>query len=360
MAKSFLTPITLPAGSTAPTPSASDNSTKLATTAYVDGALSGYVTTASYTAADVLAKLLTVDGASSGIDADLLDGQHGSYYLNAGNLNAGTLPDARLSSNVPLKNAANTFTANQTISNATEARLDLACSGGRSVRFVSNFTPNVGIYDYGASKWLLRIGSDDLTTLGGGLTVNGSPTFNASATFLNASSGIVDLYWQVAATSQAGIFADNTPRLVFHVNDGGTIRFRPKGRGSTSKECYIDTDGFVYDGSARRLGYREAALIDMSGNVTLDDTHSGKTFYNNNGASYTITIPTGLNAGMMFQVITYGGGSNVVFSRSSTNLYWIDGSGTNKNANRTLGIYGWATLWTVDGTNWFITGQMLT
>jgi len=36
-----------------------------------------------YTAADVLSKLLTVDGAVSGVDADLLDGQHGSYYLAA-------------------------------------------------------------------------------------------------------------------------------------------------------------------------------------------------------------------------------------------------------------------------------------
>ena len=36
------------------------------------------------------------DGAASGLDADTLDGQHGSYYQNAGNLNAGTIPDARL------------------------------------------------------------------------------------------------------------------------------------------------------------------------------------------------------------------------------------------------------------------------
>jgi hypothetical protein len=35
----------------------------------------------SYTAADVLAKLLTVDGAGTNLDADLLDGQQGSYYL---------------------------------------------------------------------------------------------------------------------------------------------------------------------------------------------------------------------------------------------------------------------------------------
>lgn len=36
------------------------------------------------------------DGAASGLDADLLDGQHGSYYRDASNLNAGTVPLARL------------------------------------------------------------------------------------------------------------------------------------------------------------------------------------------------------------------------------------------------------------------------
>jgi len=35
---------------------------------------------ADYTAADVLSKLLTVDGSGSALDADLLDGQHANYY----------------------------------------------------------------------------------------------------------------------------------------------------------------------------------------------------------------------------------------------------------------------------------------
>ena len=52
---------------------------------------------ATYTAADVLTKIKTVDGVGSGLDADLLDGQSGAYYQSASNLNAGTLPDARLS-----------------------------------------------------------------------------------------------------------------------------------------------------------------------------------------------------------------------------------------------------------------------
>lgn len=65
----------------------------------------------SYTASDVRAKLLTVDGVGSGIDADLLDGQDGSYYAglvtaaaavaaNASNLTSGTLSNSRLQTNI--------------------------------------------------------------------------------------------------------------------------------------------------------------------------------------------------------------------------------------------------------------------
>jgi len=49
----------------------------------VDGlqdALDSKLPSASYTAADVLTKIKTVDGIGSGLDADLLDGQSGAYY----------------------------------------------------------------------------------------------------------------------------------------------------------------------------------------------------------------------------------------------------------------------------------------
>lgn len=44
-------------------------------------------------------KIVTLanDGAGSTVDADLLDGQHGAFYQSASNLNAGILPNARLS-----------------------------------------------------------------------------------------------------------------------------------------------------------------------------------------------------------------------------------------------------------------------
>ena len=49
------------------------------------------LTIADFSASAVLALLLTVDGAGSGIDADLLDGEEGAYYLDAANL-SGSLP----------------------------------------------------------------------------------------------------------------------------------------------------------------------------------------------------------------------------------------------------------------------------
>ena len=48
--------------------------------AAITASLATKLNAASYTAADVLAKLLTVDGAGSGLDADKLDGLQGSYF----------------------------------------------------------------------------------------------------------------------------------------------------------------------------------------------------------------------------------------------------------------------------------------
>jgi hypothetical protein len=48
-------------------------------------ALNEKLTASLYTSSDILAKLLTVDGSGSTIDSDLMDGQHGSYYLDYNN-----------------------------------------------------------------------------------------------------------------------------------------------------------------------------------------------------------------------------------------------------------------------------------
>ena len=86
---------------------AHDHDGRYYTQQQLDTLLSGKLNAAAYTAADLLTKLLTVDGAGSGLDADKLDGQESEYYRNAGNLTTGTLLDARL----PSSQTGKTFTS---------------------------------------------------------------------------------------------------------------------------------------------------------------------------------------------------------------------------------------------------------
>lgn len=73
----------------APTPAPADNDTSIATTAYVTTAVAN-----GTTASGLLGKILTVDGSGSGLDADLLDGQNGTYYLSLAN-QTGTISAAQ-------------------------------------------------------------------------------------------------------------------------------------------------------------------------------------------------------------------------------------------------------------------------
>jgi len=91
--------------------------------------LSGY----SVTAADVLSTLLTVDGASSALDADLLDGQQGSYYQNASNINAGTISDSYL----PTTMSGKTFTGNLDSTNGADRSLTLRSSTSYNWQLIS-------------------------------------------------------------------------------------------------------------------------------------------------------------------------------------------------------------------------------
>jgi len=76
------------------------------------------------TAAQILSLLLTVDGSGSGLDADLLDGQSSAYYLSASNLNAGSIPSARVpQAAVTQHQAALAIAASQLTGNMPDARI---------------------------------------------------------------------------------------------------------------------------------------------------------------------------------------------------------------------------------------------
>ena len=81
--------------------------------AQLDSGLAPKLNAANYNAADVLSKLKTVDGTKSGLDADLLDGQEGSYYRNASNINDGTLDKERLPASIDASTSGNAATASK-------------------------------------------------------------------------------------------------------------------------------------------------------------------------------------------------------------------------------------------------------
>jgi hypothetical protein len=92
----------------------------------LDGIESG--ATADQTASEILTAIKTVDGAASGLDADLLDGQEGTYYLDF--TNATNIPDPNIS--VTLSGDV-TGSANTTLTNlangAISVTTDIANSG---------------------------------------------------------------------------------------------------------------------------------------------------------------------------------------------------------------------------------------
>lgn len=105
--------------------------------------------------------------------------------LNASNISSGTLADARLSANVPLKSAANTFTATQTIegtsavlilrdtdANADEGRYDIRATAGTLDIFTRNDDGSAGTVLFRHTR--TGSNSDAIALSANSITANGS------------------------------------------------------------------------------------------------------------------------------------------------------------------------------------------
>lgn len=147
----------------------------------------------------ILADLLTVDGASSGLDADLLDGQHGSYYATD-SLAVHLAGDETIT-------GAKTFTSNILLDSASSANFSLDCGAvtnldriffnvaGASAGLIS-YNPDTVLandtltfYVGGTSNSVLVMGASSLTTpfrINSTLATGTSP-FSVTSTTLNTN-----------------------------------------------------------------------------------------------------------------------------------------------------------------------------
>ena len=208
----------------------------------------------------------TATTATTATNANNLNSQPGSFYQDADNINAGTLADGRLSSNVALKNAANTFTQSQTISAA----------GGKTTLQLSNTGADTGI-TFGGDTTLYRSAGSTLKTDDSFVIQRGSTTA-----------------FEVQNATGTGIFTVDTSNADIYVNDGG-------GATGTSYAGFNNRAFFGYDGATQ-----DAAIIgaaDKGIRFYTDDTVNALTLNVDGSALFK----NGTDSATGFQVQDAGG-----------------------------------------------------
>ena len=169
--------------------------------------LSGIETgaTADQTASEILTAIKTVDGAASGLDADLLDGQQGSHYLDYNNFtNTPTIP----TNNNQLTNGAGYITADTQLSNEQVQDIVGAMVSSNTESGISvTYQDADGTLDFNVNDPTITLtgavtGSATMTNLGNvsiattatadpTLTINGDAS--GSATFTNLGNATLTL-----------------------------------------------------------------------------------------------------------------------------------------------------------------------
>jgi len=239
-------------------------------------------------------------------------------------LPAASVADAALSSNVPLKSAANTFTAAQSITIGAGAALDLNASGAVNVNFddtansVQGFVGTTGLSTAGWGS-LSNHGASIYTnsTVRGGISAAGNWTINApgSGTTLNVSS--IDGQWsvrQLSGTVEAGSYISGDDYILgtasaddVVIRANGTARIRIGAAGNVSINAPSSGIALTATGTASAAtevqrwtdGTRHAHLYISNSGTGLDvqfGSSAGLLLYSNTGTNYLL-LGTGLQVG---------------------------------------------------------------
>jgi hypothetical protein len=196
----------------------------------------------SYTAADVLAKLLTVDGVGSGLDADLLDGQSSAYYLAASaytaadvlaklltvdgsgsGLDADTLDGANWSEPAAIGNVTPASGAFTTLD--VTGTLTLNGNGRRIVGDMSSGTLTNQVWFQSSvvnGQSTINVMPNGTNTNSGFICTNSSDPANHGRALIYVNSGTVGIYSQKAGTG-------TTLPLVFYMDASEKMRLATDG-----------------------------------------------------------------------------------------------------------------------------------
>jgi hypothetical protein len=295
--------------------------------------------TADQTAAEILTAIKTVDGASSGLDADLLDGQHGTYYTSYADTAVANLVDS---------SPATLDTLNE-----------LAAALGDDPNFATTVTNSI------ATKLPLTGG-----TLTGGLTGT-TGSFSGALAFANGKANAfsntngVDLQLRSDTTSDQ-VFAvykngaSSSNRTAF-INSDGTATFA--GNVDVKRVATDVTGGGVL---SRRDDTTDHVWRGYLGTVSNPDNSLTSEIFANGNASFAGSVtssPSQNSYGfkLMGGAAELGGiyrhsGGAFIWANNSSGVTKVTLDGTNGNVTAT-GNASFAGSMTVSGTGQYTGGQ---
>ncbi len=344
--------------------------------------------TADQTAAEILTAIKTVDGASSGLDADLLDGQHGAYYTGYVDTAIANLIDSAPATLDTLNELAAALGDDPnfatTVTNSIATKLPLA--GGTLTGGLTGTTGTfVGVGELvlsqstvgqsatlflgkgGPSKVFsvdesgnLKIGSniDSAGTTNISLNTTGSATFAGSVKSTNGTGSAF-----LGATSGTGLAINNSSNAtVVELNYDGNATFAGN----------IDIDGGT-SGTSNAAGvsiYKNNSNASYAPLYISQGNTSGNLITGHNAYSGAVTFAVGVNGNATFAgsmtvtgtgqytgaqrggITTTAGFGGFTFNFNASNNYQLNlvGASTlNNPTNQVAGQHG-VILVTQDGT----------
>jgi hypothetical protein len=248
----------------------------------------------------------------------------GTITLNASNITTGTLADARLSSNVALKNIDNNFSTQTingilNISNNSNPAVNIKDSGQLGTaatpyfRFQDSGNTSIGLIGFiSGSSGTFQISNqksggsillDNDTTINGDLTVNGIPQVNTNQPILQSwtrSSNLIRLELSAAASSGYGFYDGAAGQYDVWIQNSKV------GIKKTDPAVELDVDGEIRASNGILFGTDTAAAnaLDDYEEGTFTPVLTGSTSGTLNGTGIYTKIGDVVNISIKFIVTT--------------------------------------------------------
>lgn len=293
---------------------------------------------------------------------------------NASNLSSGTVADARLSSNVPLKNAANVHTAASQFptielghaSDTTLSRIDagrVAVEGEELSRIgatevitgiktfsndsLTRFTRATGIGNNGDGQAVMLY--DDRTDRYGAIGYNrGSASTRIGLSFYAS--------YDAAPVERMRL----TPEGQLWVDYLGTRSFNTQAHTvapATTAAQVRHADGGLYD-----VGLNVMPLLAITSSFTFGRVHVGKVLVKGEDTARTLTLPassdTSIPLGATINLVNNGTGAITLAPGSGVTFNRYEGTGAPDTGTHTLAQGGVATLYRASAATWYVWGNV--